>query len=147
MREKKKILLCVGAVLATLPFIKRLIDLIRSVSSLQNPLTGYNFLAMLVNVVFIVSVVILAVLQIRNDCKCRGKRLLPIVGIIVSSLYLLFIAISFPAEYPRYLIYNHLNLLTIQYFIAAFLSNFLVFGVVGHILLLIGHIKSIPVGK
>ena len=146
MREKKNILLCVGAVLSGLPFVKYLADLICS-AFLQKPLTGYNFLAIFGNVVFVAFVVILAVLQIRNNCKCRGKGLLPIVGIVVSSLYLLFIAISFPAEYPRYFIYKHLYLLTIQYFVEAFVSNFLVFGVIGHILLLIGHIKSIPVGK
>lgn len=146
MREKKNILICVGAALSTLPLIKYLIDFICSVL-LQKTITGYNILAMLVNVLFFVFVVILAVVQICNNCKCSTKRTIPIVGIVVSGLLLLADVSSLIEEYQRYIIYKSLDLVTIQYFIAAFVSNFLVLAITGHILLLIGYIKSISVGK
>ena len=147
MQSKKNIILCVGAVLSALPFVGYFADLIRSVILLQNPFTGYDLFGMIVNTVFIAAVVILAVLQIRSNCKGSGKRAIPIMGSVVSGVYLLVEVLLVLAEYPSYIVMDYLNLFTIQSFIAIFVSNFLIFCVVGHILLLIGHIKSISVGK
>jgi len=150
MKEKKNILLLIGVVLALFPFgvylITRFGGYLRLLSALTSRSVVWFFSLFALNVVFYSAVAILAISQLRNNCRHTGKRAIPIIGIVLSGLYLAYYIFSIPAKLPSGLLYNYLGLLTVIK--TLFFKNLSsVAAPVGHILLVIGFVKSLPKKK
>lgn len=145
MKQKKNILLLIGTVLALFPFgvymLTRLGGYIKLLPALTSEQIVWFFSLLALNVVFYAAVVFLAVVQLRNHCKCRAKRVIPILGIVLSGLNLAYYIISIPASLPSGLLQNYLGLLSV--ITTLFFKNLAIAGPIGHILLIIGYAKSL----
>lgn len=141
MKENNKKYLLIGAILSVFPLLRFIADCLYTTN-------GKNFsliVAMVVNLVFSAFVVVLAVVQMKMNCKKRCKRIVSIVGIAVSGLCIISTLFTGLSVLPQYVIVSYLGLISTA--IALFIENFVILGMIGHILLLIGYVKSLPKRK
>ena len=141
VKSNKNIFIFSGAVFSLFPYIKQLIGTIAYIVDgdmldLQNYILSFA-----VNMVFFAFVILLAVLQIQRNRKGIRNRLLPVIGILISALYLLFQVLTAGTLLPQYIILSRLGLVHTIY--VMYFKNWLFLGVLGHILLIVGYCKSL----
>jgi len=159
MKEKKNVFLLLGTVLSVMPLIS---NIVRSLIYIKNytailPYVSADdmlssmivdaLLPTIVNVVLIVLMVILAVLQLRCNTRKHDNYKLPIIGIIASSLCLVYTVFSVIAKIPSAIIHQSLDLLSVRYFINELFIHLVFVGIIGFVLLVIAYIKSLPKRK
>ena len=108
------------------------------------PVIRNTVLPWIIKLILFTPVVILALVQLVHNRKNIKNRTLTIAGIVVSSLCLLLAILFIPGELPSFLVYVKLDIVSFQYIINALVMYLIQYGIVGHILLLISYIRSLP---
>ena len=154
MKERKNMFLLCGAVLSAVPLISNMVKSLKyidyyisvrpqlSAGDLLSSMTTDLLFQVIVNAVLLVLMAILVVVQIRQNLRERNNRTLPIIGIIASTLYLIYAIFSVVADMPSAIIHQALDLLFVRHFINALVINFGI-GILGAVFLLIGYKKSL----
>ena len=141
MKESRNKYLFIGAILSSCPLFRFITEFLYATDGKIFSL----IVALVVNLAFFVFVVTLAVAQMKINRQKSCKRVVSIVGIAVSGLCIISTLFTGLSVLPQYVIVSYLGLISTA--IALFVENFVIFGMIGHILLLIGYVKSLPKRK
>ena len=141
MKERKNIFLLIGALILLFPLCTHILNVIAYVTGLK--ITANILLLLIGNVA--VNLLPMFISSVQIICNQRNKRtwVVPVVGIALSGYYFVMAICSIVTSLPSFQIHVTLNLLSSMSVLLRVIANW-VLGVVGHIVLLIGYIKSLP---
>ena len=140
MKERKNILLLVGAIFSLFPLYTVYSSILDYLIDLGTAMPTGKIMTEIGSVVINLLPVIIAIIQIICSERNRNKWIVPAVGIAISGYFLISRVVTL---LPSLQVYITLNLLSSAKFIINMIMSW-GFGIIGHIVLLIGHIKSLP---
>lgn len=151
MKKSKNALLLLGTIFSAFTLCVHILTISQNLFELiqfaMMPVIRNTVLPWIIKLVLFAAVVILALVQLVRNRKNVKNRALPIAGIAVSFLCLVMALLSILGELPKFLIFVHLDLATFRYIINTLLVDLIRYGIIGHVLLLIGYSCSLPKKK
>lgn len=151
MKKNKNPLLLLGTIFSAFTLCVHILTIPQNFFKLIQfamvPLIRNTVLPWIIKLVLFVAVVILALVQLVRNRKNVKNRTLPITGIVVSSVCLLLAILSIPGAFPLFLVHVELDLVAFRYIINALVIYLIRYGIIGHVLLLIGYARSLPKKK
>lgn len=148
MKERKNALLLLGIIFSAFTLCVHILiipqNLFELIQFAMVPVIRNTVLPWIIKLVLFAAVVILALVQLVHNRKNVKNRTLPIAGIVVSSVCLLLAILSIPGALPRFLLHVKLDIVTFRYIITELVMHLIRYGIIGHVLLLIGYACSLP---
>ena len=140
MKERKNILLLIGAIFSLFPLYTFYSSIKDYLIDLGTAMPIGKIMTEIGSAVINLLPAIIAIIQIICSERNRGKWIVPPIGIAISGYFLISGVVTI---LPSLQVYVTLNLLSSAKFIINIIMSW-GFGTIGHIILLIGHIISLP---
>lgn len=151
MKKSKNVLLFLGIIFSAFTLCVHILTISQNFFELIQfamvPLIRNTVLPWIIKLVLFTAVVVLALVQLVRNRKNNKSCTLIIAGIVVSIVCLVVAILSIVGELPRILIFVYLDFATFRYIINTLLVYLIRYGIIGHILLLIGYARSLPEKK